>query len=464
MRVVLPALRPTRWGVRRRSVLTAVVAVSLALLAGGVVLLVQLQSALVSTVSGDLTVRTSDVAVLIADEGLSVAASAVSQGRRGNQTTQIVAADGTVLASSDQRLTSALSPQHPPVGEVTVGRLTQLPAALGEPDDHLVAVRTVNVAGQEYRVQVAEPIQVQADTIRTVAIFLLTISPVIIALVALAVWVLVGQSLQSVERIRRQVAAIDSQRLTDRVAVPQTHDEIALLAATMNTMLERLHASDVALHTFLSDASHELRSPVSTLLTASEVAALDPTGQHWRDVQPIVLSEARRMQRMVEDLLTLAKADAAALVTDRVEVDLDDVLDGEVRRLRATSPHTINTHLQPVRVLGDAGRLVQVFRNLLDNASRHAATCVALLVEVEGDRVVVEVDNDGPPVEPAQRAVIFERFARLEESRHRDSGGSGLGLAIAAEIVRLHSGTITVGVNADGWCRFTVTLPLQAAG
>jgi signal transduction histidine kinase len=274
--------------------------------------------------------------------------------------------------------------------------------------------------------------------------------------------VLVGQSLQTVERIRRQVAEIDGRRLHERVEVPPTGDEIAALAATMNQMLDRLQHSDNSHRAFFSDASHELRSPLSTLVTTAEVASLDATGKTWLDMQQTVLSESNRMQLLVEDLLTLAKVDADQLQLDVEDVDLEEVLDAEIRRLRTVSVHQITADLRPMRVRGDERRLTQVFRNLLDNAARHAKSTIMIRMEQRSGEVVVSVDNDGEIISPQDRNRVFERFARVDVSRSTDGGGSGLGLAISREIMSAHAGTV-VATESDGWCRFQVALPNHAA-
>ena len=262
------------------------------------------------------------------------------------------------------------------------------------------------------------------------------------------------------ERIRRQVAEIDGQRLSGRVEVPPTGDEIAALAATMNEMLDKLEHSDTTHRAFFSDASHELRSPLSTLVTTAEVASLDETGKTWLDMQQTVLNESSRMQSLVEDLLTLAKVDAHQLQLDIQEVDLEDVLVSEITRLRTVSSLQINAELQPMRVRGDERRLLQVFRNVLDNAARYAKSAIIVGMERRPGEVVVSVDNDGEIISPQDRSRVFERFARLDASRSSDGGGSGLGLAISREIMLAHGGTV-VASELNGWCRFEVILPID---
>jgi signal transduction histidine kinase len=270
----------------------------------------------------------------------------------------------------------------------------------------------------------------------------------------------VGRSLRQVERIRGQVARINAERLDGRVDVPPTNDEIHALALTMNTMLDRLQASDTEQRRFVSDASHELRSPLATLRAGIEIAAADPTGAMWLQMKDVLSEETARMSFLVEDLLTLAKANDGGLRVEQKDVDLDDVLDQEIRRLRSTSRNQISVELVPTRIRGDARRLAQVLRNVLDNADRHALSRIAVDLHTAGDRVILTVDNDGDPIPEADRERIFERFVRLDGSRSREGGGSGLGLAIAAGIVAAHHGSIRPTDGPAGHCRFEITLPL----
>ncbi len=324
-------------GVRQRSVLVAVLVVGLALLVGGASLLFVLQSALTNSTLGGLQGRARDISILAAEQGPSAVGRELQQNRVKGQEVQIIDAKGIVVATGDPRLTSIMAPSlRPDTGRFRDLTIPSL-AAVGDTDDYLVVGYGFAVGQRTYVVQVAETFQTQADTIRTVALVLFGGAPLLLVVVALAVWVLVGRSLRAVDRIRRQVARIDGARLNERVPVPHSRDEIETLAATMNTMLDRIEVADRAQRAFVSDASHELRSPISTLVITGEVAAADPTGRTWIEMQDIVLDESRRMRVLVEDLLVLAKVDAHGLALRHVDVDLDDVLDTEVRRLRAAS-------------------------------------------------------------------------------------------------------------------------------
>ena len=452
----------SRWGIRKRSVLSAVVVVTFSLLVGGAFLLLVLQSSLTSAAWSNLSVRANDVARLLAEEGIEETQSTLAEDPRSGERVQIVDSSNRVVAWSSRRVRGdPISALRPAPGKTAKEQLAQVPA-LGDDDEVLVSARGVEVHGKPYVVLVAAPLEVQTETLRTVGLLLLAAAPLLVALVAVAVWVLVGQSLKTVERIRRQVSEIDGRRLSERVEVPPTGDEIAALASTMNEMLDKLEHSNNSHRAFFSDASHELRSPLSTLVTTAEVASLDRSGKTWLDMQQTVISESSRMQSLVEDLLTLAKVDAHQLQLEIQDVDLEDVLDSEINRLRTVSSLEITSALQPVRLRGDERRLAQVFRNLLDNAARHAKSRIVVGMGRRAEEVVVSVDNDGEIISPEDRHRVFERFARLDASRSTDGGGSGLGLAISREIMGAHGGTV-VAAESDGWCRFQVRLPTPDA-
>jgi len=242
--------------------------------------------------------------------------------------------------------------------------------------------------------------------------------------------------------------------------VPQTDDEIARLAATMNAMLDRLQAGQATQRAFVADASHELRSPLATVAAGLDVIEPSARGQAWEELHRLMKGEAERMRRLVENLLLLAKADDAALPMHRTDVDLDDLVDTEILRLREAKRLKVLSDVQPVRVVGDPLRLSQVIRNLVDNAATAAHSTVRLSTSERDGTAVVTVEDDGDGIPAGDRLRVFERFVRLDTSRARASGGSGLGLSIVQEIIKAHQGTVTLTAAATGGTTATVTLPL----
>jgi signal transduction histidine kinase len=449
----------SRWGIRKRATATAVAVVAAALLIGGIILLVLLQASLIATTEAAARQKAQDVITQIADQDVGEAAQYIMSTAHSGQIVQIVDPAGAVIAGSvPAAARTPLTALRPGRGQTLTQDVPSL-QSIGEEDEFLIVASGVQAGGGVYTVIVAVTVQVQADTVSTVGWFMLGATPLLLAIVGVSVWMLVGRSLRQVERIRGQVAEINAQRLDGRVDVPPTADEIHALAMTMNTMLERLQASDREQRRFVSDASHELRSPLATLSAGVEIAAADPSGETWNGMKYVLAGETARMRYLVEDLLTLAKANDGGLRLEAADVDLDDVLDQEIQRLRSTSRHQITAQLTPARVTGDARRLGQVIRNLLDNADRHAISRIRISLDSGVGGTVLTVDNDGQPVPGPDRERIFERFVRLDESRSRESGGSGLGLAIAAGIMAAHHGTVRATETPDGNCRFELAFP-----
>lgn len=447
-----------RIGVRGRSVMVAVAVVLVALLIGGTALILTLEASIEQTAEANAQARAAEVVALLSTEGPTATEEAISGRTRSNSVVQVLDADGTVIqASSRDVAEDPLSAQRPAVGDYTSAEV-DLDTEHGPGGEWTVVTTALELDDTTYYVQAAVPIGIQRATIQTVTLFLLAGTPLLLGAVAVAVWMLVGRALRSVESIRTTVANIDAQRLTQRIAVPRTRDEIAALATTMNTMLDRLQASDRAQRAFVSDASHELRSPLATLTTAGELA-VTASPERQAALLATMNAEAARLRGLVENLMTLARADAQDLAVHPVDIDLDDLLAAEAHRLRLTGTVGVDLDITPARVVGDQQRLQQALRNVIDNAIRNARTSVRLTLTTTASEAVLWVDNDGPPVPEVDRDRIFERFVRLDEARTRDHGGSGLGLAITRATMRAHHGDAAVVDGPAGWCRFELRLP-----
>jgi signal transduction histidine kinase len=297
-------------------------------------------------------------------------------------------------------------------------------------------------------------------TLATVGLLLAVSVPLIVGVVALTTWFAVGRSLTPVERMRGQVERMSASDLSSRLDEPATRDEIARLAHTMNGMLARLQQSQTAQRRFISDASHELKSPLASLRQYAEVFRAHPDRISPSELSDAVLDEGARLERLVQAMLVLSRADEGRLALSPADVDLDDLLLAEAARLRALRTVTVDTvEVHPLRIRGDLGLLRQVTRNLTDNAARHARTAVTLGAVQRDSWAVLTIEDDGAGIAAADRDRVFERFVRLDEARGRDAGGSGLGLAIVREIVRAHGGEVRVDAAASGGARFVVSLP-----
>lgn len=285
--------------------------------------------------------------------------------------------------------------------------------------------------------------------------------PVLIATLTFAAWVLIGRALKPVQIMTQHAARISDARALHRLTVPPTFDEVAELARTLNGMLDRIAKGALRQREFVSDASHELRSPITTIRALLEVALTHPERMEPEIVLREVLAETIRLEALVADLLALAQLDEGH-VLPREEIDLDDIVFEEAARVRAIP---VDTHgVTGIKVWGDRKSLSHLVRNLLDNAARHAASRVLVSTRLEGNTSVLLVDDDGPGVPEADRARVFERFTRLSSSRSRDTGGAGLGLAVVQRIAEQHGAIVRIDRAPQGGARMEVCFQSGAGG
>jgi signal transduction histidine kinase len=427
---------------RARVTIGAVVVVAVALALGAIAFKAALAHSLRADAENSAEIRLEALAADVQRQGPDVIT------RLDDEAVQLVDGNGTVLARSEDAPGESLPRREDPV-EVVVD------------DEPALVVSEELDDGRE--VVLAYSIEDGEQVSGAVSRLLLVAIPVLVALVGATVWLVVGRALAPVSRIRQEVDAIGADRLDRRVPEGDSGDEIALLAGTMNRMLTRLDDSQQAQRQFVSDASHELRSPLATLRQHAELARSHPDVTSAEELSDVVLGEGRRMQAIVEAMLLLARLDEGA-PRGSGAVDLDDLVIAEVARLRATSPgmSVDGSAIGAARVLGDARLLGQLVRNLVDNAARHAEARVALgVAEVDGTAVLT-IDDDGAGIPEVERERVFERFVRLDEARARDAGGSGLGLAIVRAIARAHGGQVRIETSPCGGARFVVTLPVAA--
>ncbi|EID81398.1 MULTISPECIES: HAMP domain-containing sensor histidine kinase [Rhodococcus] len=453
---IWPLLHPRRWGLRIRSAIIAGVVVAVAVGFAAIALTLVLYRSMISASDDAAAARIQEVsAQLRLDTPDELDAATVSVNPRVTLV-QVIDPQGRVVRSSAAGPTEPVTAVRPPEGALVHGAR---PAP--RTDGLRVSAYTTTGVGGRYTVVVATSVENIENTIKTVAVLVALGAPFIVAVAALATYALIGRSLRSVEKIRTRVAAISSSDLAERVPVPTQHDEIAALAETMNAMLSRIESGQHAQRRFVADASHELRSPLSTVTTALEIGRDRPELLDTALVEHTLLPEAARMHHLIDDLLLLARADEHGLPLRIVDVDIDDVVASEVHRKRAEGGATFSCVLEPVQVRGDATQISRVVRNLVDNAARYATTTVRVRVSSDSVTARIEVSDDGPGIPETERDRVFERFFRLQRDRARGSGGSGLGLAIVAEIVTAHHGTVHIDTNPDGGATAIVHLPVR---
>lgn len=269
----------------------------------------------------------------------------------------------------------------------------------------------------------------------------------IAALLAAAVMLTVFRRVfQPVDALTKGARALAAGRLDARVEV-RGRDEVAELAAAFNQMAESLERNERARRNMVSDVAHELRTPLTNIrvqVEAVQDGVLVADGSFLRSVEEEVAS----LSRLVDDLQQLSLAEAGALRLELVDVSVSDLID----RAASGIALPVTREVADFTVHVDPHRLVQVLRNLLVNASTHAASSIHVVAR-DGE---IRVSDDGPGVPPEHRERIFDRFHRADASRSRSTGGAGLGLAIARELVELHGGS----VRLEGANTFVVTLPI----
>lgn len=328
-------------------------------------------------------------------------------------------------------------------------------------------------------VSAVEPVDEVERSVAAVSDALWVLLPGLVGVVALASWWLAGRALRPVEAIRSEAESISGDTMDRRLPEPPGGDEIGRLARTMNDMLGRLEDSAQRQRQFVSDASHELRSPVAAIRTDLEVALVEGDDADWPTVARAVLSEEARLETLLGDLLVLASDDETSLVLAPAHgrpamvgprasaVDLADLAADEAtrgRRVPVRVDRPAGDRADAFVVHGVAARLERALANLVDNAARHASSTVRVSVSRHGDRVRVVVDDDGPGVPAIDRERIFERFTRLDGSRARDRGGAGLGLAVVRSIATRHGGYVWADASPLGGARFTIELPAAHPG
>lgn len=282
-----------------------------------------------------------------------------------------------------------------------------------------------------------------------------------VVLVGAMLFFAVRRALAPLDAMTSLAQAIARGHRGGRLNPSRTDTELGRTAAAFDGMLDFLEGAEQRTRRFVADAAHELRTPITGVQAVAEALVQAPVDSPDRDQMSFLLvREARRAGRLVDDLLALAQLDAGVEM-QRESVDLLALAEAEVARTRFVAPDfDIAVEGVSVVVAGDGQRLAQVLANLVDNARQ--ATGASGAVRIRVDMTGFTVSDDGPGVPEGERERIFDRLVRLDDARDRRSGGSGLGLAIARGVVRAHGGELTCEPSARG-AVFRVVLPQEAA-
>jgi heavy metal sensor kinase len=391
-----------------------------------------------SEVLADLRLRASSVAFL-SGTGLLGSSAPVPQG----ELEDIVA-----------RASTGLGP----------GLIVALPRA--GPNGARAAVDRVILGGQKYLVLAVQPLDDMAADLALLRRVLLLALPLLIGLAGAGGYWLTSRNLAPLAWMAGQARRITHSNLETRLEIGGAAEELVVLAASFNELLSRLDQSFGHMRRFVADASHELRTPISIIRGEADVAlSADRSAAEYQQTLAIVLDESRRLSRLVDDLLNLARADAGRVTLQVQEFYLNDLL-AECCRSAQTLASARHIALQcrggeDVAFRGDEQLVRRMLMNLIDNAIRYtpAGGHVTAALEAGPAGVAIRISDTGAGIAPDAIPHVFERFYRGDQARSRQDGGFGLGLAIVKWIAESHHGAVELASTQGVGCTFTVTLP-----
>jgi heavy metal sensor kinase len=408
--------------------------------------------------------------------------STVDELRLLNQAMAIFDAGGRLIAEKP-----APGNDHarlPPLDSIPSGDLHLYTEPGDDGEGQRVAARRVKIggAGSPYLIVVSQQLETVTEELEMVGSVFLIAVPLALLLAGLGGFFLARKSLAPVVAMSEQARQIGAENLERRLPVANPRDELGQLASTFNELLARLDASFDLQRQFMADASHELRTPLSVMRTTAQVILERPQRDEYeyRNALAMIDDQTRRLARIVDDMFTLARADAGRRTLAHSAFYLDELIVETARAagvLAARKGVTVETARSPeVSYYGDEHLLRQMLLNLLDNSIRHTpangGVCVSLNQFDERCEVVVSDTGEGIPVEAQPH--IFERFYRADKARSRSDvntdgadgangagGGAGLGLSIAKWVAEAHGGTIRLVRSDTAGTIFAVTLPLR---
>jgi signal transduction histidine kinase len=449
-----------RQSLRARITVLATVLFSLAVATGAVLLIVLQRYALVRVLDSTAQKTAVDIAAQVRKHP-AIPNETVYPTTGGVSAVQVLDSNDVIVATSPgaDRVTPALTPQQ--LADARAGnRLDIVNPSNG------VRFRVVATPAGNRTVIVLTDLSRVDDSVRVLTRAALIGAPIAVLLLGLSTYFVVAVTLRSVAALRHGAADITAQGLAgQRLPVPTAQDEIHRLAVTLNAMLDRIEQATARQRTFVGDAAHELRSPLASLLVQLEVAQRMGADNDWPALIDDLLLDVHRLDRLVEDLLALARLDETGGKARREPVALGTLLESIAGGYdHARVPVRMGAQSQDVTVQGDQDGLHRVVVNLVDNAVRYAHTEVTLSLSRNGsEHARFTVTDDGPGLPESERDRVFDRFYRVETSRSRDSGGTGLGLPIVRDLVRAHDGSIELTARPDGktGLQAVVTLPLS---
>ena len=437
----------------RTTVLVALVTATL-LVGGALSLDAVLRQRLTGSADDLARSRVADLLALAESGGLPATLVNVTD----DSVAQVVDDEGRVVAASPNVEGAAPLTDEPTTGGVHVE------VVVGPDDDETEEYRLWTstgpaAGGGRVRVYVGTSLESVREATAGLRAGLRVGVPLVWLLLVAASWLLVGRALRRLDRIRAEVDAITQDDLSRRVGTSGRSDEVGRLARTMNRMLGRLEQAQDRQRRFVADVSHDLRSPLTAQRAQLEVALAHPGSVDQEQLHRDLLAHVDEMDALVSDLLFVVTDDERPRT--RQPLDLEDIVLEEATRARRLGGPVVDTsQVSAAPVVGDAGELRRLVRNLLENAVAHAHRRIELRASSDAVRVSVDVADDGPGVPLGEEEAVFERFHRGDAARSRR--GTGLGLSIARTIAERHGGTLALVRDEGLGAHFRLTLPTQS--
>jgi two-component system, OmpR family, sensor kinase len=335
-------------------------------------------------------------------------------------------------------------------------------------------IRPVSAGGRAYTFVVLQSLHSQQEMMEDIRDTFLWAIPVALLLASLGGYFLARKSLAPITAMAAQARSMGAANLNSRLAIANERDELGQLAQTFNQLLERLERSFEQQRRFMADASHELRTPVAILRGEAEVtlSKAERSPDEYRQTLSILREESQRLAHIIEDLFTLARADAGQYPLTLRDAYLDEIASGALLRARSLALAK-NINLVPaietdLPIQADEALLGRMLLNLLDNAIKYSppGSTVTLTCRRDADRYVLSVADNGPGIPAELQSRIFERFFRADKARSRsegETGGAGLGLSIARWIVEAHHGQLTLTRSDSSGSTFSAIFPASSS-
>ena len=335
-------------------------------------------------------------------------------------------------------------------------------------------VRKFPLKGQTYTLVILQSLHAQQEMLEEVQATFAWVIPIAIFLASIGGYFLAKKSLAPVVAMSSQAGRIGAKNLHERLPIQNAKDELGRLAASFNELLERVDQSFERQRRFMSDASHELRTPAAILRGESEVALsrTERPAEEYRESLAVLHAEAQRLTQIVEDLFTLTRADAGQYPLSPQEFYLDELVGDcthAARSLALAKQITLTCEaLEELPIRADEALLRRMILNLLDNAIKYtpAGGRVTVSCEPSGSEYALSVTDSGPGIPADLQQRVFERFFRADKARTRsenDGGGAGLGLSIARWIAEAHQGRLILARSDSSGSTFTALLPAQVS-